>query len=149
DFPGALLLAHHRGERPLHAYRELLQKLTSMRVAEAQHGEPVSPGILYLAPEGRHIELGRDRRIYTDRCERLATVRPSADLLFEPVSECYGDVAVGVILSGRGRDGAEGVRTIRERGGFVIAQDRDSSAEFGMPCSAIETRRVDLVLPLE
>lgn len=106
-------------ERPLHAYRELLQKLR------------------------------RDRTIYTDRCERLATVRPSADLLFETVSECYGDATVGVILSGRGRDGAEGVRTMRERGGFVIAQDRVSSAEFGMPCSAIETRRVDLVLPLD
>jgi two-component system, chemotaxis family, protein-glutamate methylesterase/glutaminase len=149
DFPGAILVAQHRGERPLRTYCELLQGLTSMRVTEAQHRERVSPGILYLAPEGRHIELGRDRTIYTDRCERLATVRPSVDLLFETVSECYGDVSVGVILSGRGRDGAAGVRTIRERGGFVIAQDRGSSAEFGMPCSAIETRRVDLVLPLE
>src|SRR5689334_8126966 len=76
-------------------------------------------------------------------------LRPSVDILFKSVAACYANAAVAVVLSGYGRDGAEGVRAIRERGGFVIAQDRDSSEQFGMPSSAIETRRVDLVLPLQ
>ena len=151
DFGGAIMVAHHRGLTSTESYLSylgLLQGRTSLRVIEAAHGEKLRGGVVYVAPLGRHIEVCRDGTVYTDRSERLATVRPSIDLLFETVAACYGDRAIGVVLSGTGRDGAEGVQAIRGRGGFVIAQDRGSSTEFGMPCSAIETRRVDLVLPL-
>ncbi|HTK92160.1 MAG TPA: chemotaxis protein CheB [Verrucomicrobiae bacterium] len=147
-FPGSILVAHHRSSRANGPYLHLLQKLTPLCVLEAVNGARLTAGAVYLAPTGRHLELRSDGRIYTGRSERVNTVRPSVDLLFTSVAARYGDRAVGVVLSGMGRDGVAGVQAIRGRGGFVIAQDRATSDEFGMPCSAIETRRVDLVLPL-
>src|SRR5262245_10956410 len=147
-FPAAILLAHHRGPGSIDPYRRILCRSTSLHVVEAANGEALVPGTLYLAPDSRHLELDGAGRLDTQRSERYATVRPSADLLFQSVAACYGDRAVAVVLTGFGRDGAIGVCAIRQCGGFVIAQDRRSAEHLGMPASAIETRRVDLVLPL-
>jgi two-component system, chemotaxis family, protein-glutamate methylesterase/glutaminase len=142
------MVAHHRWAGPMASYGTLLKRGTPLHVKEALHGERLVPGAIYLAPQGRHLELDADGKIYTHHSVRYQTVRPSADLLFASVAAHYGSRAVAVVLTGYGRDGAQGVCAIRERGGFVISQDRRTSEVSGMPSSAIETRRVDLVLPL-
>jgi two-component system, chemotaxis family, protein-glutamate methylesterase/glutaminase len=147
-FGGAILVAHHRGTARIEPYRALFERRTRLRVVEAVHGERPARGSIYLAPTGCHLEVAADGTIYTGHTVRHHTVRPSADLLFTSVAASYGPRAVAVVLSGYGRDGSAGVCAVRDRGGFVISQDSASSEVLGMPTSAVETRRVDIVLPL-
>jgi chemotaxis response regulator CheB len=100
-----------------------------------------------MAPEDAHLRLDPAMRLALDRETERGAHRPSLDVLFESLAASARDGAVGIVLTGMGRDGAEGVRAITKAGGLTIAQDEDSSAVFGMPGAAIESG-VDLVLPL-
>ena len=148
DFPAPVFVAHHRSPAPAQAMVRLLQRATSLRVEEARQHERPRPGHVYLSPGGRHLEIAGDGTLSVRRDGRVGFVCPSVDLLFKSVASRYGERCCAVVLTGTGRDGAHGVCAVRQAGGFVIAQDEATSAEFGMPCSAIETRKVDLVLPL-
>jgi two-component system chemotaxis response regulator CheB len=147
-FPAAVLVAQHRAADFPDLLPGILGDRTGLPVRSAQQGEAPRGGVVHLAPPGRHLVVRPDGTFCTSRTERVRFVRPSADLLFESVAARYGDRAVAVVLTGMGEDGARGVRSIRRRGGFVIAQDESSSEHFDMPRAAIETARVDLVLPL-
>jgi len=148
DFPGVILIAHHRGPGPVTSYRRLFDGHTRLRISEAIHGQCMTGGTVYVAPEQCHLELDAHGRLDTGQTARFVTGRPSVDLLFKSAAACYGDRTVAIVLSGFGRDGAAGVQAVRHRGGFVIAQDRTTSEQFGMPSSAIESGRVDITLPL-
>lgn len=125
-----------------------LDSVASMRVALAEHGEYLRSGRVYLAPGGFHLKLEGNSRIILEEGERVNFVQPSADVamksLLKPLRR---NRLVGVIMTGMGRDGAEGIRHIKALGGFTIAQDQGSSAIFGMPKAAQETGDIDFIAP--
>ena len=147
-FPAPIFIALHRGDAPSDDLVALLRKSTLLEVRQAREGELPQAGTVYVAPGGRHLEVTPDGSLSVQRCGRIRFVCPSADLLLHSVAERYGSRALALILTGGGSDGAAGAQAVRCAGGFVLAQD-PRSAEFpGMPASAVETRKVDLVLPL-
>jgi two-component system chemotaxis response regulator CheB len=149
SFPAPILVAQHRGYTPNAHLVTMLTSWTGLAVKQAEEGEQPRRGTVYLAPAGRHLELSLDARLSVERRGRVNFVCPSADLLFRSVAACHGSRALVVVLTGQGRDGADGVAAVRAAGGFVLVQDPDSCEYAGMPATAIETRQVDLVLPLQ
>ena len=117
-------------------------------VHEGQDGEELRPGKVLLAPTGRHLLVGEGFVRLSD-APPVDTFRPSVTPLFLSAARAYGPRVCGVILTGMGRDGADGLRAIRDGGGPTIAQDESTSAVFGMPRAAIELGAVERVLPLD
>ena len=116
-----------------------LDDLCALPVVEAAHGEPLRANRIYLAPGGRHTRVDRVNGVLTlvlDDAPTMHGVRPAADPLFESVARHVGDRAVGVVLTGMGRDGAAGLSAVRQAGGRVIVQDQSSSTIYGMPREA-------------
>ena len=146
DAPAILVVQHLD---PMHKSHlaELIARRTAKQVKQAEHGEPILPGFVYVGPPDEHLLVGPGK-IQLVHSQLVHFSRPSIDLLFESVAGMYGSRSVGVILSGSNRDGAAGIRTIREAGGTTLAQD-PASAEFRvMPQAAIDTGCVDLVVPI-
>jgi two-component system chemotaxis response regulator CheB len=128
-----------------------LHALSKLPVSEAEAGEPVLANRVYLAPGGRHMAIagatGSTNIVLYDDAP-IWGVRPSADPLFRSVAECFGSEAVAVVLTGMGRDGADGTRAIRDAGGRAVLQDRATSTIFGMPNAAYQVAGADRVAPL-
>ena len=123
-----------------------LAGLTPLSVAMAQHGEALTPGRVYLAPDDAHLVIAPGGIVQLDRSAPVNGSRPSATRLFYSVAQVYGAAAVGVILTGMGDDGVDGLGAVRQAGGHVIAQSEESCVVFGMPKVAIERGVVDEVL---
>jgi two-component system chemotaxis response regulator CheB len=133
-------------------FAQRLARISGLKVQEADDGAVLDVGSVYLAPGGEtHLEIsGRT----TFRCKLLPTElvnghRPSVDVLFQSVARCAGKDALGVILTGMGRDGAVGLKAMRDAGAATLGQDEASSVIYGMPRAAFETGAVDHQLPLE
>jgi two-component system chemotaxis response regulator CheB len=147
DFPIPIAVVLHRsGEDNL---PRALILATGARVKHAAEGERIEPGTVYVAPAGLHLRVNPDQTFALADGSRIRFARSSANPLFETAAQVYGPGAIAVVLSGYGRDGTDGVQAVKSRGGTVIAQDEESSQQFSMPRSAIETGAVDKVLPLE
>lgn len=127
---------------------EILARRVRLDVRQAQGGEVVRPGIVYIAPPDRHLLVNPQGVLSLSDAALVRYVRPSADLLFSSLAASFGAHVIAVVLSGTGQDGADGVRDVQQEGGIVIAQDEASAEFFGMPGAAIQTGAVDRVLPL-
>ncbi len=128
-----------------------LHELSALAVTEAADGATVLADTAYVAPGGYHmrvVRLGDAVSIHLDRGPVRWGVRPAADILFESVAEAYGSNAIGVVLTGMGRDGAAGLATLRRAGGRGVAQDRGSAVVFGMPHAALTAGGAEEALPL-
>ena len=151
DLEAAVLVVQHMPRGFTRSLADRLDLLSPLKVVEATHGQRIEPHSVYLAPGGRHMTVerdGDDACIVLDDGAPIWGVRPSADPLFRAVARVFGGRAVGVVLTGMGRDGAEGLRAMREAGAGAVVQDRETSTIYGMPHAALVTAGADRVVPL-
>jgi len=148
DFPAAIAVVQHLDPRHRSLMAKILSGRTGLSVKEAEEGDRLKPGTVYIAPPDKHLLVNYDSTVSLSSSEMVHFVRPSADLLFESAAGSYKDRAIAVVLTGSGSDGAMGVKAIKKMGGTVIAQDQETSEFFGMPGAAIQSGNVDFVLPL-
>lgn len=149
EFPGAVLLVQHMPATFTAQFSQQLSEISNMKVKEAEAGEIVQPGTLYLCPGSSHMKLSQTGRITLDEGARVNGYRPCADLTLETAADFAGNHCVAVVLTGMGNDGAKGVQSVKAAGGHVLAQDEATSVIFGMNAEAIKTGAVDQILPIE
>ena len=126
-----------------------LNETISMRVKLADAGEPLLPGTVYIAPDGVHLQVSPQKKVALLEENPLDGHRPSVTALFNSVAKQYGQAAVGVLMTGMGRDGANGLYAMKQAGAYTIAQDEASSIVFGMPKEAINMGAASEVLALQ
>jgi len=147
----AVLVVQHMPPGFTRSLAERLDSRSALPVREASDGEAVEPGAVLLAPAGLHMKLrrrGGKVKVLLDEEPRSALHRPSADVLMTAVARVYGAQALGVVLTGMGSDGTEGLRAIRNSGGTTLAEREDTCIIYGMPKSAVEAGVVDRAVPL-
>lgn len=148
----AILIVQHMPDRFTGSFAARLNKQVAMTVKEATHKERVLPGHVYIAPGDRHLRLGRSGANYVCELDDSSPVtghRPSVDVLFSSVAKAAGKRAIGVILTGMGKDGANGMLEMRDAGAATIGQDEASAVVYGMCKVAYDNGAVQSQLPLE
>ncbi len=152
DFPVAVTVVQHMPPIFTNTLAQRLSALAKLPVHEGAAGDIVQRGGVWIAPGGYHMYLTRRIaavQIQTDQSPPENSCRPSADVLFQSVSELYGPRALAVVLTGMGDDGLRGCRAIRQAGGQIIVQDQATSVVWGMPGSVAMAGLADEILPLE
>jgi two-component system chemotaxis response regulator CheB len=141
DFPGTIAVVQHMPEGFTDMFARRLDEVCTLRVKEAQSGDVLQPGRVLICPGSRHMKVKRlplgDVIVLCDEA-RVNGHRPSADVLLRSVAEEFRTQAVGVLMTGMGDDGAEGLGAVKKEGGMTIAQSEDSCVVYGMPKAAIE-----------
>jgi two-component system response regulator WspF len=148
-FPAAVVIVQHVDERFAPGMAEWLSRSSPLPVRVAQEGERVTAGTALLSGTNDHLVLKSADRLGYEREPKDLAYRPSVDVFFESVSAKWPGDAVGVLLTGMGRDGAKGLKTLRNKGFYTIAQDEATSAVYGMPKAAATLGAAVDVLPLE
>ncbi len=149
DFPGTILLIQHMPGTFTSQFSQQLAEIASIKVKEAEHGDELQPGMMYVCPGSQHLRVTKTGRIELHEGERINGYRPCADFTMESAAQYAGPMCVGVVLTGMGADGAKGVQAVKAAGGHVMVQDENSSIIFGMPAEAMKTGAVDQVLALD
>jgi len=145
----SVLIAQHMPPVFTGILAERLTRATGREAKEGVQGEPLSPGKIYVAPGNRHMTVaGKSRPVLRIGSEPpVHFCRPAVDPLFKSIADAFGPAALGIVLTGMGRDGAAGARAIAEAGGSVIAQDEASSVVWGMPGAAASVGACAAILP--
>lgn len=142
NWRGPILIAQHMPQGFTKALAQMIGRVTPMTVKEGEHGEPVTDGVIYIAPGGFHmiVERGRDGAptIQLNQGPEVHWCRPAADPLFISAAEVWGGAAAGMVLTGMGHDGRDGARALAACGAPVLVQDEASSVVWGMPGSVIQ-----------
>jgi len=149
--PVCVLVAQHMPPRFTEAFAARLDSTVNLRVTEAKRGDPLDPGRAYIGPGGQQLEVavrGGKLVVEVKASSEEDRYSPSADRLFSSVAKVAGARAVGVVLTGMGNDGAEGVRALADAGAEIWAESEETAVVYGMPEAAVATGRVKHVLPL-
>jgi two-component system chemotaxis response regulator CheB len=149
NFALPLVCVQHIAQGFMQGLVDWLASSCKIRVCTAQEGAELCPGTAYFPPDDRHIEIDASGRFRCSSALAVSGHRPSVDIAFSSLARHYGAGAVGVLLTGMGKDGAQGLLDIRCAGGLTIAQDEASSVVFGMPGAAIELGAALHVLALD
>lgn len=137
DFPVPILLVQHIAPGFIQGMAEWLSKEIALPIRIPRHGEIVTAGRAYFAPDACHMGITGGGKIVLSKSSPINGLRPSVSHLFNSVAEVYGDTAAGVLLTGMGKDGASELKKMREKGALTIAQNKESSVVHGMPGEAI------------
>jgi two-component system, chemotaxis family, protein-glutamate methylesterase/glutaminase len=152
DFPGTILVVQHMPEGFTDMFARRLDELCSLRVKEAQSGDVLQAGRVLICPGSRHMTVRRlptgDIVVLNDEAP-VNGHRPSVDVLFRSVAREFGALAVAVLMTGMGEDGAQGLGEVKKAGGMTIAQNEESCVVFGMPKAAIERGYATRVVALD
>ncbi|MDD2364926.1 MAG: chemotaxis protein CheB [Desulfuromonadaceae bacterium] len=149
DFPLPILVVSHISPDSDDGLAVLLDTLCSIHVKEANEGELIMPGTVYLAPANYHLLLERDSTIAFSIDSPVNFARPSVDVLFESAADVYNKTLIGILLTGAGNDGSKGMLKIKNRGGTVIVQDPVDAEMDSMPKSALQLLKADYVVCLK
>lgn len=129
------------------SFAKRLDTISDIRVVEAEHGMRVLGGVAYIAPGGYHM-IVQNNHIQLLDTEKVHSVKPAVDPLFDSIAQIYGKRTLGIILTGMGKDGAIGCQSIKNVGGYILAQDKETSVVYGMPRHAVELGAVDEILSI-
>jgi len=149
DFPAPVIIVQHVEPHFAPGLVDWLNGQTPLRVRLARGGDRPQAGTALVAGQDNHLVFGNPRRLVYTRYPVNCVYRPSIDVFFKSANQFWPGEVIGVLLTGMGRDGAEGLRTLHCRGHYTIAQDRPSSAAYGMPRTAAELRAASEVLALD
>jgi two-component system chemotaxis response regulator CheB len=148
DFPASVVIVLHLMPDHPSYLAEILGRKSPLPVVQAEDGQSLEHGCVYVAPPDHHLTVGSDGRLGLEQSPPVRFVRPSIDLFLMSLADSYDGRAVAVILSGAGGDGAQGITRIKAAGGTVLAQEAGSAEHDGMPEAAAATGAVDRILPL-
>jgi two-component system chemotaxis response regulator CheB len=147
DFPCPLILVQHRGREAGSGLCDFLQRSSRLPLSEPEDKEPVAPGRVYLAPRDYHLMIeGRHFALSTEA--PVCYARPSIDVLFESAAYAYGKDVIGIVMTGKNRDGARGLSIIKSCGGLALIEDPKTAESREMPEAALAAVLPDRVLPL-
>jgi two-component system response regulator WspF len=149
DFPAPIIVVQHVDAQFAQGLADWLDQQSPLRVRLAREGDQPVAGIVLLAGTDNHLIFASATRLSYTRYPLECSYRPSIDIFFKSLDQFWPGEVVGIVLTGMGRDGAEGLRGLHDQGHHTIAQDRASSAVYGMPKAAAELRAATEVLPLE
>jgi two-component system, chemotaxis family, protein-glutamate methylesterase/glutaminase len=149
DLPVPIHVVQHIASGFVDGFVHWLGRKTDLAVRLAAHGERSRPGTIYIAPDGAHLGIGVGGRIMLSDGPPENGFRPSASFLLRSVAAAYRQSALGILLTGMGSDGANGLLALRRAGGMTVVQDEASSVVFGMPGEAVRLGAAELVLPPE
>ena len=148
DFAAAVVVVQHLMPGRLSLLADILARRTPLRVKQAEEGDSLCAGTVYVAPPDHHLIVGPGGRLRLTRTPLVHFSRPSADVLLESLAAAFPGHSVAVVLTGTGRDGAGGAGVVRRAGGFSIAQDPATAEFIGMPGAAVAAG-VDFILSLD
>jgi two-component system chemotaxis response regulator CheB len=152
DCPVPIAMVMHMPIGYTEMYAQKLNEMSPLHVVEADEGQVVEAGKVFLAPAGRHLSFTRqDGQVHTHLDVRPLDTphRPSVDALFQSAAEVYGDRVLGVVMTGMGSDGREGAAWIKARGGCILTESEETCIVYGMPRSVVEAGLSDAVVPLD
>ncbi|HKX32628.1 MAG TPA: CheB methylesterase domain-containing protein, partial [Blastocatellia bacterium] len=147
NFPVPVVIVQHIAPGFVGGFADWLGQASEVPVHVAVAGQELLPGRAYLAPDGSHMGIGPDRRVVLIKGAGGNEICPSISHLFGSVAEVYRQQAVGVLLTGMGRDGADQLKTMRDAGAITIVQDKESSIVYGMPQAAINLDAACYIYP--
>ena len=147
-----IFIVQHMPPKFTASLADRLNSLSKLQVKEAEDNEIVKNGVVYIAPGGFHLKLNRDKANnvkikISDKPDDVLN-KPSVDVMLKSLHEIYGKNILGVIMTGMGKDGLEGIKKLKADGGHCIAQDEESSVVYGMPRAIVENGLADVVASL-
>ena len=153
DFPVPVAIVLHMPVGYTEAYAKRLEETSALAVVEAREGDEVRPGLVLVAPAGRHLAFHRDGagRVLTRLDVRPLDTphRPAVDVLFQSAAEIYGSSVLGSVMTGMGKDGQEGAAWIKAKGGLILTEAQETCVIYGMPRSVTEAGLSDACVPLD
>ena len=148
DFPLPIIIVQHLHPHSNSYLARILEHHSQLRVKQADEKESILDGWVYIAPPAYHLLIEEDRTLSLSIDQPVKYARPSVDVLFETATYAYRENLIGIILTGANNDGSDGVKKIKDLGGYVIVQDPKTAVASSMPEAAISSVKVDKVLPL-
>jgi two-component system chemotaxis response regulator CheB len=147
DLPASIVIVQHIPEGFTQSLAERLNWQTSLEVKEAEDGDRIQAGVVYIAPGNQHMMI-KGKKIHLTNGAKVNYTRPSIDVLMESVAKQFGPNAIGILMTGMGTDGANGMKAIKNSKGKTIAQNEKTCSVYGMPKAAIGLKVVDKIVPL-
>ncbi len=152
NFPLGIAIVQHMPPRFTHSLAERINSLANITVKEAEQGDVMQRGLALIAPGGKHLTFRKNGSEMVAQISELPSntlYRPCADIMMTSAVESYSGPLLGVIMTGMGKDGLEGLRLLKKKGGYVVAQNEDSCVVYGMPKAVVDDGIADAVLPLD